>query len=80
MTDADAERTRLLDTIEGDLAGVTAAMERLDADTYFSCASCAVPLDDDALVALPTLRLCPSCMTMPSSDAGGSHNTEHTSG
>jgi RNA polymerase-binding transcription factor DksA len=78
MTDADAERNRLLDTIEGDLAGVTIAMERLDADTYFSCASCAAPLDDDALVAQPTLRLCPNCVT-PHQAPGASHNDEHTS-
>jgi RNA polymerase-binding transcription factor DksA len=61
MTDADAERTRLLDTIEGDLAGVSSAMERLDADTYFACASCATPLSDEALALQPTLSLCPTC-------------------
>ncbi len=60
-TDADIERTRLFDAIEGDLAGVSTAMERLDGGTYFTCSSCENPLADEALAQNPTLSLCPSC-------------------
>ena len=60
-TDADNDRTRLFDSIEGDLAGVSRAMERLDGGTYFMCASCNGPLADDALTENPTLSHCPTC-------------------
>jgi RNA polymerase-binding transcription factor DksA len=60
-TDADMERTRLFDAIEGDLAGVSTAMERLDGGTYFTCATCENPLADEALAENPTLSLCHSC-------------------
>jgi RNA polymerase-binding transcription factor DksA len=60
-TEADIERTRLFDAIEGDLAGVSMAMERLDGGTYFTCATCEKPLADEALAQNPTLSLCPSC-------------------
>ncbi len=60
-TDADIERTRLFDAIEGDLAGVSTAMERLDGATYFTCSNCENPLADEALAENPTLSLCPSC-------------------
>ncbi len=55
------ERTRLFDAIEGDLAGVSTAMERLDGGTYFTCSNCENPLADEALAENPTLSLCPSC-------------------
>jgi RNA polymerase-binding transcription factor DksA len=60
-TEADMERTRLFDVIEGDLAGVSTAMERLDGGTYFTCSNCENPLADEALAENPTLSLCPSC-------------------
>ena len=51
----------MFDAIEGDLAGVSKAMERLDGGTYFTCAMCENPLSDEALAERPTLSLCPSC-------------------
>jgi RNA polymerase-binding transcription factor DksA len=60
-TEADMERTRLFDVIEGDLAGVSTAMERLDGGTYFTCATCENALADEALAQNPMLSLCPSC-------------------
>jgi RNA polymerase-binding transcription factor DksA len=51
----------LFDAIEGDLAGVSTAMERLDGGTYFTCSNCENPLADEALVENPTLSFCPSC-------------------
>jgi RNA polymerase-binding transcription factor DksA len=61
-TDTDAERTRLLQTIEADLAGVRQAMERLDAGTYFTCATCGASLDEVALSDRPTLQHCQTCV------------------
>jgi RNA polymerase-binding transcription factor DksA len=60
-TDADAERNRLFDTIERDLAGVSRAMERLDGGTYFDCESCGAPVAEDLLSESPTTSRCPNC-------------------
>jgi RNA polymerase-binding transcription factor DksA len=58
---ADEERNQLLDRIEADLAGVEAALGRLDAGTYFSCEVCGTPLPDEALDASPLDRRCEAC-------------------
>jgi len=55
---ADADRDRLLDTIETDLADVELALARLDADTYFTCQRCGQPLPESLLVERPTARTC----------------------
>lgn len=57
------DRTRLFDTIERDLAGVSQAMERLDGGTYFTCEGCGGPLTDDVLADSATLSRCPNCPT-----------------
>lgn len=61
-TDGDTDRTRLFDTIERDLSGVSRAMERLDGGTYFTCEACQAPLADDVLASSPTTSRCPSCL------------------
>jgi RNA polymerase-binding transcription factor DksA len=55
---ADAERDRLLDTIETDLADVELSLARLDADTYFTCERCGRPLPESVLAERPTARTC----------------------
>jgi RNA polymerase-binding transcription factor DksA len=55
---ADAQRDRLLDSIETDLADVELALARLDADTYFTCERCGRPLSEPLLAARPTARTC----------------------
>ena len=55
---ADAERDQLLDTIETDLADVELALARLDADTYFTCQRCGLPLSEALLAERPTARTC----------------------
>jgi RNA polymerase-binding transcription factor DksA len=55
---ADAERDRLLDTIETDLADVELALARLDADTYSTCERCGRPLPESLLAERPTARTC----------------------
>lgn len=58
---ADDERTQLLDRIEADLAGVDAALGRLEAGTYFSCEICRTSLADAQLDASPLDRRCEAC-------------------
>ena len=52
MSDAPAD----LDAIERDLAGVEAALARLDAGTYWTDEVTGEPLPDEVLAADPTAR------------------------
>ena len=45
-----------LDTVERDLAGVEAALERLDRGTYFTDEVTGAPLPESFLAANPTAR------------------------
>jgi DnaK suppressor protein len=56
-----AERARLLDEIERDLSGVSAAMERLDTGIYGTCEVCAAPIDEERLRAMPLSARCAKC-------------------
>jgi DnaK suppressor protein len=58
-----SERTRLLDEIERDLSGVSAAMERLDNGIYGTCEVCAGPIDDERLRSMPLSARCSACPT-----------------
>lgn len=48
----------ILDSIEGELAHVEYALQRLDAGTYGTCEACGKPIPDDRLEALPATRFC----------------------
>lgn len=48
----------ILDSVEGELADVEHALERLDAGTYGTCEACGEPIPDDRLEALPATRFC----------------------
>ena len=61
---ATAERDSLLSLVRNlrdALAGVEAALSRLDAGTYGVCEDCGQPIPDERLEALPTARLCLDC-------------------
>jgi len=47
--------------IEADLEGVEAALDRLEAGSYFRCEVCGAPLADTQLAARPIVRRCPAC-------------------
>jgi RNA polymerase-binding transcription factor DksA len=59
--DTDTDRARLFDGIEADLAGVEAALGRLDGGAYFTCAGCDGPLSDDWLAQHPVAQRCEAC-------------------
>ena len=48
----------ILDQVEGELADVENALQRLDAGTYGICEACGQPIGDDRLEALPATRFC----------------------
>ena len=48
----------ILDNIEGELADIEHALERIDAGTYGTCEACGKPIDDDRLEAVPAARFC----------------------
>jgi RNA polymerase-binding transcription factor DksA len=48
----------ILDQVEGELADVENALQRLDAGTYGVCEACGEPIGDDRLEALPATRFC----------------------
>lgn len=50
-----------LAVVEADLEGVEAALDRLEAGTYFTCEVCRGPLADTQLAAQPIVRRCPAC-------------------
>lgn len=49
-----------LDAVRDDLAAVEAALERLDAGTYGTCATCGSALADGDLAVDPTRLSCPA--------------------
>lgn len=48
----------ILDQVEGELADVENALQRLDAGTYGICEACGKPIGDERLEALPATRFC----------------------
>ena len=48
----------ILDRIQGDLAAVDRALERLSEGTYGTCEACGGAIGDERLAALPAARLC----------------------
>jgi DnaK suppressor protein len=66
MEQQSAPDLSTLERIEAELAGVDAALQRLDEATYGSCTACGGTIDDDTLAADPTATLCRSC-TQPGS-------------
>ena len=48
----------ILDSIEGELADIEHALQRLDDGTYGTCEACGKPISDDRLEALPATRFC----------------------
>ena len=48
----------ILDSVEGELADVEHALQRLDQGTYGTCEACGKPIPDDRLEALPATRFC----------------------
>ena len=48
----------ILDNIEGELADVEHALQRLDDGTYGTCEACGKPIDDARLEAMPATRFC----------------------
>jgi DnaK suppressor protein len=53
-----------LDAVTADLAGVEAALERLDEGTYGRCLACDAPIDDASLEADPTQPTCAAHLTV----------------
>jgi RNA polymerase-binding transcription factor DksA len=55
----DRERDlSILDQVEGELADVERALQRLDEGTYGLCEACGKPIEDERLEALPAARFC----------------------
>jgi RNA polymerase-binding transcription factor DksA len=48
----------ILDEVEGELADIERALERLDDGTYGTCEACGKPVGDDRLEAMPATRFC----------------------
>ena len=48
----------ILDSVEGELADIEHALQRLDDGTYGTCEACGKPISDDRLEALPATRFC----------------------
>jgi RNA polymerase-binding protein DksA len=48
----------ILDQVEGELADVEYALQRLDAGTYGICEACGKPIGDERLEAMPAARFC----------------------
>ena len=48
----------ILDRVDGDLAAVDRALERLSEGTYGSCDACGRPIGDERLEARPAARFC----------------------
>lgn len=48
----------ILDSVEGELADVEHALQRIDDGTYGTCEACGKAIDDDRLEALPATRFC----------------------
>ena len=55
----DRERDlSILEQIEGELADVEHALQRLDDGTYGTCEACGKPIPDERLEVLPATRFC----------------------
>lgn len=55
----DRERDiSILEQVEGELADVEHALQRLDEGTYGRCEACNEPIEDERLEALPAARFC----------------------
>ena len=48
----------ILDNIEGELADIEHALQRLDEGTYGTCEACGKPIGDERLEAMPATRYC----------------------
>ena len=48
----------ILDSIEGELADIEHALQRLDDGSYGTCEACGKPIGDDRLEAMPATRYC----------------------
>ena len=48
----------ILDQVEGELADVEHALQRLDEGTYGTCEACGKPVADERLEAMPATRFC----------------------
>ena len=48
----------ILEQVEGELADVERALQRLDEGTYGRCEACGEPIDEERLEALPAARFC----------------------
>lgn len=48
----------ILQEVEGELADIEHALQRLDDGTYGTCEACGKPIGDDRLDALPAARFC----------------------
>jgi RNA polymerase-binding transcription factor DksA len=55
----DRERDAgIVESLDGELADVEAALERLEAGTYGTCEACGRPIGSERLEALPATRYC----------------------
>jgi RNA polymerase-binding protein DksA len=48
----------ILDQVEGELAEIEHALQRLDDGSYGTCEACGKPIGDDRLEAMPATRFC----------------------
>ncbi len=48
----------ILERVEGELADVEHALQRLDDGTYGTCEACGQPIGEDRLEAMPATRFC----------------------
>jgi DnaK suppressor protein len=48
----------ILDSVEGELADIEHALQRIDEGTYGTCEACGKPIGDDRLEAMPATRYC----------------------
>ncbi|MDP9441121.1 MAG: TraR/DksA C4-type zinc finger protein [Actinomycetota bacterium] len=48
----------ILQEVEGELADIEHALQRLDDGTYGTCEACGKPIGDDRLEAIPAARFC----------------------
>ena len=58
----DDEATIQADAIEGRLAAVDQALERIDSGSYGWCVVCGLQIAEERLEALPAAALCRSCV------------------
>lgn len=59
----------LVDSLDGELADVEAALKRLDAGTYGICEACGRPIPGERLDALPATRFCIDDAELASAEA-----------